>query len=174
MNAAPSSDGGAPAPRRRWPIVLGVVAALVLGAVVAIMVYANVPNEARVLDPAASVGGRELNTLIATSLLVGGISEPFVDVTPERALVTFERPNATAENGTDEFLQQFVLGATARAAPSCGSIIVVQSVEGTARLMWKVETATVNAFFEGSVTEEALLAAIEKTVYDREGVVVTG
>lgn len=154
-------------PRRRWPLVLGIVGAVVAAVVIALVAYSNVPNEAANLAESVSAESRERNTLIATSLVVGGIEESFVDVTPERVYVLYALPNGSI-TGTepDPFTQEFVLGAAARGAPSSQQAVIAQSVNGTLRLVWKVEVTKVTAFLAGELSEESLMAAIEKTSYE--------
>lgn len=153
-----------PKPRRIALKILAVVGAALAVGLVALLVYANVPNVAQDLPEAVSAEARERNTLIATSLVVGGIDEAFVDVTPERVFVSYETPdaaNATAEDA--RVLQEFALGAAAQGAPSSARAVIVRNVDGVPALTWEVETAKVTAFLAGEMTQEDLLAAIRAT-----------
>lgn len=151
-------------PRRRGLKILGIVGVVLAVIVVALLVYSNVPNKASDLPESVSAESRERNTLIATSLVVGGIEDSFVDVTPERVFVSYELPASDApSNESDVLLQQFVLGAAAQGAPSSAQAVIVQNVNGTMVLQWEVETAKVLDFLEGKTTEEELMAAIKVT-----------
>jgi hypothetical protein len=104
---------------------------------------------------------RSANANLGGALYSGGIADPFVDVTAERAYVAYELPA-----GYDsEMAQRFVIGAAADAAPTASQIIALQYSSGKPTLLWKINMSAFKAFMNAQLTTEQMEAKIEKKSY---------
>ncbi len=168
--------------KKRWLKIVGITAAVLVVVAGAGFWYITQPSAVVELTESTSLASREKNTDVMAALVLAGVDDVLVDVNDERTYVGYEiptpdqesnataDPNATAEPvGIDEtyasFVQRLVVFTAANAAPESPSIMVLQYLDGNARLFWVVPTHIALAYAAGEIEDSEFMDSITETRY---------